>query len=99
MDQSEVESAYYLRLNVEDHIGVSATVTKILADNLISISGISQKEARFDEKEQKTIPLVILTHKTTQGRVDEAIKKLKKEKMIYKKIISIPVNCTKKRKH
>jgi len=91
MDQSEVESAYYLRLNVEDHIGVTATVTKILAENSISISGISQKEARFDEKEQKSIPLVILTHKTAKGKIDAAIKKLKKEQMISKKIVSIPV--------
>ncbi|QEN05450.1 homoserine dehydrogenase [Thiospirochaeta perfilievii] len=91
MDQSEVESAYYLRLNVEDHIGVTATVTKILAENSISISGISQKEARFDEKEQKSIPLVILTHKTAKGNIDAAIKKLKKEQMISKKIVSIPV--------
>lgn len=91
MDLAEVESAFYLRLNVSDNVGVTAAVTKILADQSISISAISQKPARLDEAEQKTIPLVLLTHKTKQGNIDNAIKLLRKEKMVMNKIVSIPV--------
>lgn len=91
MDQAEVESEFYIRLNVEDHVGVTASVTKILADNSISISGITQKPPKSDESEHKNIPLVLLTHVTTKGQLDAAIEKLKKEPMISNNIISIPV--------
>lgn len=98
LDPAEVESEFYIRLNVEDNIGVTAAVTKILAENSISISGISQKASRLDETEQRSIPLVLITHKTTKGNLDIAIKKLKKESTISKKIISIPM-VTQKREN
>lgn len=91
IDQSEIESSFYIRLNVADHVGVTATVTKILAQNSISISGISQKEPNPDETMQKRIPLVILTHRTPKGQLDKAIAQLSKESSISKNIVSIPV--------
>lgn len=91
MAPSEVESEFYIRLNVEDYIGVSATVTKIFAENSISISGISQKTAHSDREESTNIPLVLLTHLTTKGQIDSAIEQLKKESTISNQIVSIPV--------
>jgi homoserine dehydrogenase len=41
---SEVESAYYLRLRVQDRPGVLADITRILADQGISIDAMLQKE-------------------------------------------------------
>ncbi len=91
MEPSEIASKFYLRLNVEDHVGVTATVTRILAANDISISAISQKEPKPEEPANKRIPLVILLHKTTKGKLDTAITSLQKESKISKNIIVIPV--------
>ncbi len=91
LEQSEVESEFYLRLNVEDHVGVTATITKILADNNISISAISQKSPKIDLPENQKIPLVILLHKTKKGQLESALKELSKEDAISNKIVSIPV--------
>ena len=40
----EVETSYYLRLHVEDKPGVLADVTRILADQSISIDAMLQRE-------------------------------------------------------
>ncbi|OQY38773.1 MAG: homoserine dehydrogenase [Spirochaetaceae bacterium 4572_7] len=91
LDPNDIESKYYLRLNVEDHIGVTATITKILAEHDISISGITQKNHTLDDNNQKTVPVVILLHKTKKGSIDNAIKALSKENRISEKIICLPV--------
>lgn len=90
LSESEIESEYYIRLNVKDQIGVSATITKILADNSISISAISQK-AFHGENSDNIVPMVILLHKTQKGKLDKAIQALAKEELISDNIISIPV--------
>ncbi|MBN2619032.1 MAG: homoserine dehydrogenase [Spirochaetales bacterium] len=91
MALSDVESEFYLRLNVEDHVGVTATITKILAANSISISAIHQKSIRPKDARSKNIPIVILTHKTKCGNMDNAILELQNESRISKNIVSIPV--------
>ena len=40
----DITTAFYLRLSVEDKPGVMAAITKILADNGISIEAVQQKE-------------------------------------------------------
>lgn len=67
---SEVETAYYLRLTAEDRPGALADITRILADEEISIEAILQKEAPEDETD---IPVIILTHRVQEGRMDTAI--------------------------
>lgn len=91
IDQSEVVSEFYIRLSVADNVGVTAAVSKILADNSISISAINQKAVPSDAITHRSIPFVILTHKTTKGNIDNAIKALLKEDSISDEIISIPV--------
>lgn len=91
LDMSEIESEFYLRLNVEDHVGVTAKITKILADNEISISAINQKPCGLEEVTDRSIPLIILTHRTKKGNVDRVIEALKKESSINDNIITIPV--------
>lgn len=41
---SEIETGYYLRLRVEDKPGVLADITRILADQGISIDALLQRE-------------------------------------------------------
>lgn len=91
VDQSEVVSEFYIRLSVADNVGVTATVTKILAKNSISISAIHQKAEPTDAITHKSIPFVILTHKTTRGNINRAIESLLKEESISENIVCIPV--------
>jgi len=68
MDQ--VETAFYLRLTVEDKPGVLARVTGILGDSGISIEAVKQKEPLEGETQ---MPLVLLTHRVLEGDMDKAL--------------------------
>jgi homoserine dehydrogenase len=56
-----VRSRFYLRLTVLDRLGVMTEVTRVLAQNHISIASVVQHEA-LEEHEDDTVPLVIMTH-------------------------------------
>ncbi len=64
----EVETAYYLRMNVLDKLGVLAQVTNILSQNNISIEAVLQKEPRDEHAE-----IVLLTHTVLEKQVNVAI--------------------------
>jgi homoserine dehydrogenase len=68
-----VQTAYYLRLRVEDKPGVLADITRILADQSISIDAMIQKEP--GEGEVQT-DIILLTHQTREKNVDAAIAKI-----------------------
>lgn len=70
---SELETRYYLRLNVTDQAGVLAQISKILGDNLISISSVIQKWA---DSATQTAELVIMTHPAREAAVQRALAKL-----------------------
>jgi homoserine dehydrogenase len=57
-----VRSRFYLRLTVLDRLGVMAEVTRVLAQNHISIASVVQHEALDGQEEDDTVPLVIMTH-------------------------------------
>jgi homoserine dehydrogenase len=69
----EVQTAYYLRMRVEDKTGVLADITSILAEGNISIDAMLQKEP--DEGESQT-DIVLLTHVAIEGQVNAAIKRI-----------------------
>ena len=70
---SEVESAYYLRLRVQDKPGVLADITRILADQGISIDAMLQKEPSEGEQQAN---IIMLTHVTREKQVDAAISRI-----------------------
>ena len=70
MPIGEITTSYYLRLKVSDETGVLANITKILADNNISIDALLQKEANVGESQTD---LVILTHQTQEKYMMQAI--------------------------
>ncbi|MFZ5467104.1 MAG: homoserine dehydrogenase [Pseudomonadota bacterium] len=88
LPMSEVETAYYLRLTAEDKPGVLADVTRILADQDISIEAILQKEAPEDETD---IPVIILTHRVKEGRMNEAIARIEALAAIKRPVARIRV--------
>ena len=70
-----VRSRFYLRLLVADKPGVLADVTRILADDQISIS--SRRPARSAAKDDGgPVPLVIVTHYAATGRFKAALAKI-----------------------
>lgn len=69
-----VKSRFYLRLLVADQPGVLADVTRILADERISISSLVQHEAA--EGGSGPVPLVIVTHYAETGAFKSALKKV-----------------------
>jgi len=71
---SDFASAYYIRLAVEDKAGVLAKVTCIFGKCGISIVQITQKNAESAEDER--VPLVVITHKTTENAAKNAVSKI-----------------------
>ena len=69
-----VRSRFYLRLQVTDKPGVLADITRILADEEISISSLVQHEA--EEDGGGPVPLVIVTHYAATGRFRKALEKI-----------------------
>jgi homoserine dehydrogenase len=83
---SEVETSYYLRLRVEDKPGVLADITRILADQQISIDAMIQREP--GEGESQT-DIIMLTHITREKNVDAAIVKIEALPVVKKKVIRL----------
>ena len=70
---SEIETRYYLRLNVADRPGVLAQISKVLGDHLISIASVIQKEA---DSLAQTAELVIMTHPAKESAMQPALEML-----------------------
>ena len=73
LPQSEIVTSYYLRLRVADKPGVLADITRILADQEISIDAMFQREP--DEGEDQA-DIIMLTHETREKNIDAAIAKV-----------------------
>ncbi len=73
LPMEEVETAYYLRLSALDQPGVMARIASILGEQGISIEAIKQKEPGEGETH---VPLVMLTHRVIEGRMNEAIARI-----------------------
>jgi len=83
LTMDKVESSYYLRLRAWDEPGVLADITRVLADETISIDAIIQKEPGEGEDEAD---LVLLTHRTQEKRINESIARLKKMPSVVGKV-------------
>ena len=77
----QIESHYYIRLSVLDRPGVLAKIAKALAQNRISIDAVIQKEYG-----KKIVPLVLMTHRTKESNIGNALKKITKLKVATGKI-------------
>lgn len=75
LPMEEVQTCYYLRMRVADKQGALADITRILADEQISIDAVIQKEP--EEGESQT-DLVMLTHRTREKHINTAISKIEK---------------------
>ena len=84
----EVETSYYLRIQVIDKPGVMAEITRIVADNHISISALLQKEAS-DESEQ--VSVIMLTHLTVEKNINAAIARIEALPVVSGKVFRLRI--------
>ncbi len=86
LEMDDVETAFYLRMQVQDQAGVLADITRIFADHNISIEAIVQKEEQDDKG---CVPLVMLTHKGLESNMMNAIGKIEQLSTVTGKITRI----------
>ena len=67
---SEIDTRYYLRMNIADQPGVLAQIAKVLGDHLISISSVIQKET---DPIAQTAEIVIMTHPAKERGMQQAL--------------------------
>ncbi len=67
---SDIETRYYLRMNVADHPGVLAQISKVLGDHLISILSVIQHET---DSLAQTAEIVIMTYSAKEAAMQQAL--------------------------
>lgn len=70
----EVNTAYYLRINVSDQPGVLSHITQILSDSDISIEAVLQKEVV--QQDSAVVPIVLITNRTLESQFIAAVKSI-----------------------
>jgi len=78
LKMEDVETSYYLRMQVIDKPGVMADVTRILSARNISIEAMLQKESAIspkasEKKSGDTASVIILTHRIKEKNMNAAI--------------------------
>ncbi|MEW8189481.1 MAG: homoserine dehydrogenase [Candidatus Thiodiazotropha endolucinida] len=84
----EVETTFYLRMQVVDRPGVVAKIASILAESQISIEAIQQKEPNEGEN---TVPLVMLTQKVIEKQLNKAIAEIEQLETVFGQVMRIRV--------
>ena len=68
----EVESAFYLHLEVADQPGVLAQIARVLGDNQVSVKSVVQKGMGDNAR------LVMVVHAVAEGRFNAAVREISK---------------------
>jgi len=91
----KITSRFYLRFNVLDRPHTLADIADILGRNNISIASVIQHEAPESSGngngEKRTVPLVIMTHRTTTGNLQTAELELTRLTSITPPHVRMPV--------
>jgi homoserine dehydrogenase len=83
LPMSEVETAYYLRMSAHDKPGVLSKIAQILSDAGISIEALIQKEPQEGHHQ---VPLIILTNRTLEKKMNAAVAQIEALNTIEGKI-------------
>lgn len=87
--REKIISRYYIRLSVEDNPGVFAMIASALGKRGISISSVLQKEPH--ESEKKGVPVVITTHRASEGELMKALSEIDGFKEVLQKSVCITI--------
>ncbi|MBP6056846.1 MAG: homoserine dehydrogenase [Nitrosomonas sp.] len=88
ISMDDVETSYYLRMLVIDKPGVMAEITRIVAENDISISALIQKEPSSDSDR---VNVIMLTHLTVEKNINAAIARIESLSVVTNKVIRIRI--------
>jgi len=94
MPPEKIELRYYLRFKVADQPHVIADIADILGRQKISLASIIQHEApEIDATDSgdAIVPLVIMTHRTTEARLRAATDELERLPSVTARIMRMPV--------
>ncbi len=91
----DVRGRFYLRFNVLDQPGVIAKMAGVLGDCGISIASLIQHAMDEDEGAREelhtVVPLVIMTHETTEGAVRRAVDAISRLDFVQAGIVRLRV--------
>ena len=74
LEMDDVITAFYIRLSAKNKAGVLAEVTRILADQNISITAFIQKESRQEDNDDTDI--ILLTDRVREGDMNVALRQI-----------------------
>lgn len=80
---------FYMRFHVEDRPGVMAEITGVLGRLGISIASVIQHESH--DGTTGVVPLVIITHQTTEGATSKAMEELVRLKCVRPGSVRMPI--------
>ncbi|MBE6070864.1 MAG: homoserine dehydrogenase [Clostridium butyricum] len=80
ISMEEVESKYYVRATVMDEPGVLSEITSILGKNNVSLRSVIQK----GDEENGNVTIVLVTHKTKELELNNAVKEITALKSVDK---------------
>ncbi|WP_419763587.1 MAG: homoserine dehydrogenase [Arcobacter sp.] len=86
MPKDEIETKYYLRLRIEDKVGVLAKIATILGENEISIEKMIQKPFN-----KTCAHLLLSTHTSIEKNIHKAILQLENSKVVTIKPVMIRI--------
>lgn len=86
-DPAGATASYYLRIEAADEPGVLAQVASALAAEGISIASFQQQAS-----EAKTVPLILMTHETTDGAAAKACQAIGSLKEVTGTPVRLPVS-------
>ncbi|MGL5735521.1 MAG: ACT domain-containing protein, partial [Beijerinckiaceae bacterium] len=67
------EGGYYVRLSVLDRPGAMAKIATRVAEQQISLESIVQKGRAIDGEKAETVPVILITHATTESAIRQAL--------------------------
>ncbi len=88
-DYDNVPSRYYLRFDVDDRPAVMAEIAGVLGRHAISIASVIQHEA--EKPDTAIVPLVIMTHETTEGATRKAIEEINRLECVRSEAVRLRV--------
>lgn len=88
LPMDEIETSYYLRLRVQDRPGVLAEITRVLADNGISVEALRQHEPQEGEDR---VDIILLTHEAREKHIKKAISLLEDLPAVEAKVTRLRV--------
>lgn len=95
LPNSDIQSHYYIRLMADDEPGILAQVTQALGKRRVSIQSIIQNEPAgsdlVGEDLSGHVPVVIMTHLTSEGEIDDAIEEMQNFRGINMPIVKLRI--------